>query len=175
MEFNDTILTAAVRMNNYSSCSPFSEFYKTYEHLKDTQNGYGCTPVFVALHLQKLHIAKFLLSKKVDILIENNRGNTIFNTLYHQLVDANTSPEYRAQIREMIKLMFTEYGYDATSDDRYRKYDSVIPVEYFNRSESLQKENKLLKLEIQSLQDENKLLKLEICELKSAVLDLFKR
>ena len=111
----------------------------------------------------------------MDILIENNRGNTIFNTLYNQLVDANTSPEYKAQIREMIRRMFTEYGYDATSDDRYRKYTSVIPEEYFDRSENLQKENRLLKLEIQNLQKENKLLELKFSELNSAVLALFKR
>jgi hypothetical protein len=53
--FGDTVLTAAVRAIDDSDADIFERFYDlspSVEELNKT-NKYGCTPLFVAVHLRK--------------------------------------------------------------------------------------------------------------------------
>lgn len=146
--FGDTVLTAAVRAIDDSDVDIFERFYDlspSIDELNKT-NKYGCTPLFVAVHLGKFCIARSLLSNRVDILVTNEKDNTIFDSLRWKLKHPSLLNSFhaeceRSEIQKFVTDIFLEYKYPL---DRwlYDRYNDVIPQPLFRKCEisRLQKE-----------------------------------
>lgn len=102
-EFGDTLLTSCVRNLNLENVKKMYELDKS---LLNKTNKYGCTPLFVAFHLKKYDVACFLLEVGADVTVKNDRGNTIFDTIYWNL---KNEPECREQLGSVVHKIFTDY------------------------------------------------------------------
>jgi hypothetical protein len=139
--FGDTVLTAAVRAIDDSDVDIFERFYDlspSIDELNKT-NKYGCTPLFVAVHLGKFCIARSLLSKRVNILVTNEKDNTIFDSLRWKLKHPTLPKSFHAEcerngIQKFVADIFLEYKYPL---DKwlYDRYNDVIPAEVFRKCE----------------------------------------
>ncbi len=173
--FGDTVLTAAVRAIDDSDSCVFERFYDlspSIDELNKT-NKYGCTPLFVAVHLGKFCIARSLLSKRVNILATNEKDNTIFDSLRWKLKHPTLPKSFHAEcersgIQKFVESIFLEYKYPL---DRwlYDRYKDVIPVELFRKCEISR-----LQKELQTRIDQCGKLKKEIEDRKTQTGDLMK-
>jgi hypothetical protein len=173
--FGDTVLTAAVRAIDDSDADLFERFYDlspSIDELNKT-NKYECTPLFVAVHLGKFCIARSLLSKRVDILVTNEKDNTIFDSLRWKLKHPTLPKSFhaeceRSEIQKFVECIFLEYKYPL---DRWLcdRYNDVIPQPLFRKCEISR-----LRKELDTMNEHCGKLKKEIEDRKTQTTNLMK-
>ena len=142
--FGDTVLTAAVRILNQDGdeLEVFNRFFDLSPDVSEINktNKYGCTPLFVAVHLGKFDLARSLLARRADINATNDKDNTIFDSLQWKLkhLRSHVSPargeSEKRDIHRFIEDIFLKYNYPL---DRwlYDRYKGIITEDVFRKCE----------------------------------------